>query len=165
MARDMIVSGKIMILAGGIVLLISWLLQNVLFQKWDDDLSDIEQARSVFTSYESTNSLFNSIYLIAAPDQKNMIRSYQIANYRDGLSMLVPFLSDQARESIAIAIDEQEADPGDLSRVQREIDQVLSQFEVKEKRVDQLRNRALLWVSGFYVLGAGLAIAGEMRRD
>ncbi|MFT5084726.1 MAG: hypothetical protein ACI9Y1_002782 [Lentisphaeria bacterium] len=84
---------SLVIFAGGLTLLISWMTRTFLFQRWNRRLADIRSAQSDYFTFQSNNALFTAITKTADCDLWDELWELQNNNYDLGFSHLRTALS------------------------------------------------------------------------
>lgn len=90
----------LVVFAGGLILLISWITRTFLFERWNRRLADIRTARSGYFTYQSNNALFSAVTMIANHELRNELWDLQNHNYEHGLIHLRNALSSQRQHHL-----------------------------------------------------------------
>jgi len=80
---------SIMLIVGGMLMLLAaWVSQQVLYERWREQLADIAIGESIFNSYASAHSFFELLLKNAAEKDRNDIMKEEVQHYWKGLDYL-----------------------------------------------------------------------------
>ena len=158
---------KILNRLGAVILLVSFLSQQYIFETWNGRLGEIQGAQDIFLTYQSNNSIFNALNSIVPPDQIDNLRAIQIQNYKFGLLRLREALSGESAEGLEEKIDTRHGELIRLGvksldlRLQAELEIIQVEFRKEEQIIEENKGRAELLYSTLYVAGTVMVILGE----
>ena len=72
---------------GSVILLVSWGVQQLLFDSWNAKLSKLGSAEAVFHAYRANDGLFRALRAVA-PQAIGDLERQQLRSYENGLSVL-----------------------------------------------------------------------------
>jgi hypothetical protein len=157
--------GDILIFAGGLLLLASWLTQNFQFDKWNGRLDEIRDARSNFATYQANNALMGALGLLVPAAERERQWDLQKKNYQTGLNHLREAMSESRRAGLGQRIDaatDKYHYMGEYARGQAEV-VVIQQELLKERETIADRHRRAqrqLWVT--YAAGSLAVVVGNI---
>jgi hypothetical protein len=106
----------VLIVTGMLILLAAWVSQQVLFERWSEQLDGIANGESVFNSYASAHIFFELDLKNAAEKDQNEIMNEEVQHYWKGLYFLMQELpSDELDTSYKTIWKPQENPQGDVS--------------------------------------------------
>lgn len=86
MVRESLLRRALPIL-GSLLLFLSWVVQQTLFDRWNSKLASIGGAEAVFHTYRSNNAVFRALRA-TAPQQTSEIEQQQETNYNRGRELI-----------------------------------------------------------------------------
>jgi hypothetical protein len=86
---DSSVSGSPLVVGGMVMLLGAWISQQILYEKWREQLSELAIKESTFNAYDSAHSFFELLLNIAPVHDREQILHASIAHYWKGLMILI----------------------------------------------------------------------------
>jgi hypothetical protein len=171
---------SILVLLGSLLLLLSFLSQQFIFEKWNTRSARIREANADFAVYQSNNAIFNAIFEIAQEDQKNRVRQLQVINYQWALRYLWGEVTPDTKAALASKGVRQIGTGAMLTTptgnnikqwtadVQNQIDNLQGEFKDEQKRIEQNKKKANLFFSSLYIIGSVLVVIGNLvstRKD
>jgi hypothetical protein len=173
-----LLSGKenVLSLFGALLLFGSWLSQQLLFEKWNSRLTQVEAARAGYQTYQATNALFNALGEIHKDDKdkRQKIRELQVKNYRYGLDILRDSLGKGRLQALHDEVEHRTKEFSlldlELAEVQAEL--VAIQVEHAEE-AGAIRSAKRTWRVVFvilYICGSlsilgGMVLKGYSKQD
>ncbi len=141
-------------LIGGLVLLISWIVQSTLYDYWDQRQSSLERAESIYIACLSSTFTMNAIQEIA-PKGKSA-GQWNNENFRLGLGYMMRGLSKQGQKHWSGALEQARDD--DLNNVGSGLMDVVSG---EQKSIERWRGRSRWLFILCYVIGSIVVVAAE----
>ncbi len=86
---------------GSVILLVSWAVQQLLFDNWNARLSKLGSAEAVFHAYRANDGLFRALRVIA-PQAINDIERQQLKSYENGLVVLAQVVDSKIYDASRI---------------------------------------------------------------
>jgi hypothetical protein len=183
---------SLVLIVGGMVMLLSaWISQQVLYEKWREQLADIAFGESIFNSYASAHSFFELLLMNAPEKDRVQIMAEEFDSYWMGLNALRAPTSEAYLNAyfkdVWDKLPKQDGDvtigaiPDDFKkpwRISLQIDSTWPSFKeaildaqatinavarIKRKlEVEKSRAQIAFWI--LYILGSAAFIAGQTVR-
>ena len=141
-------------LVGGLVLLVSWMVQSTLYDYWDKRQSSLDRAESIYIACLSSTFTMNAIQEIAPKGKSPGLWNNE--NFRLGLGYMVRGLAEREQkkwsDSLADAPDEKLNDVGS---------QLMKAVTADQKSIEMWRSRSRWLFIVSYVLGSVIVVIAE----
>jgi peptidoglycan hydrolase CwlO-like protein len=157
---------RIVPILGSLILFLSWVFQQTLFEEANSTLQRIQAAQTVYQTYQANNAMFNAI--IETTDDKEaieQIRRFQMYNYELGLRDMEMLLDDRAKRNIPKAPDAYDASRSVedmMTVVQERLTTIQEKLATKEEKIVR-RKSALnrVFLAG-YAVGSATLLVGSV---
>jgi len=141
-------------LIGGLILLVSWVVQSTLYDYWDKRQSSLDRAESIYIACLSSTFTMNAIQEIAPKGKSPGIWNNE--NFRLGLGYMVRGLAEEEQkkwsDSLADAPDEKLNDVGL---------KLMEAVTTEQKAIERSRSRSRWLFIISYVLGSVMVVIAE----
>jgi hypothetical protein len=141
-------------LIGGVILLVSWVVQSTLYDYWDGRQSSLDRAESIYIACLSSTFTMNAIQEIAPKGKSSGMWNNE--NFRLGLSYMVRGLAESEQkkwsDSLADAPDEKLNDVGI---------KLMEAVTAAQKSIERWRGRSRWLFIISYVLGSVIVVIAE----
>jgi hypothetical protein len=156
---------------GPAILLVAWLAQQFLFDRWNGQLNRLGAAEAVWENYRSTHYVFNALRPKRIPPDENIetnqVLRWQVRNVDVGMGRLERIIAkDTLRKARAEVLDEQDGGFGGADGAMdlrfKTLERALSwerDFLVQKKERAQL----VFWF--LYLSGAIITLFGTILRE
>jgi hypothetical protein len=149
---------------GSVILLVSWGVQQLLFDSWNSKLSKIGSAEAVFHAYRANDGLFRALRVIA-PQAIADIELQQLKSYKNGLAVLTSVVDSNIYNSSRTLSIETLPEGQGFEKLNA-YGKIMVEFDAMQRAITlerrQLSNRKEIAETVFltlYVLGTLLLIA------
>jgi hypothetical protein len=140
-------------LIGGLVLLISWVVQSTLYDYWNQRLSSLERAESIYIACLSSTFTMNAIQEIAPKGKGSGLWNNE--NFRLGLNYMLKGLSDAGQKRWSNTLNAQDAD---LNKVGSGL---MEEVSSQQKLIHRWKARSRWLFIMSYVVGSIAVVVAE----
>lgn len=158
---------KLVPIFGSLVLFFSWVFQQTWLGDANSRVQKLENAQSIFQTYQSNNALFNAIGETAKSSSKSFeeVRRFQIINYEQGLRELEGLLDNE--EKTDIPKPPRTLDGGQnvnemMSITQERIDKIQSKIVDKRNKIINSKSAINTIFLVLYTIGSVTVLIGSV---
>jgi len=145
---------NILSLIGGLILLISWIVQSTLYDYWDKRQGSLERAESIYIACLSNTFTMDAIQEIAPKGKSPQM--WNTENFRLGLSYMVRGLSEEDQKHWSDTV--QKAQDNDLNSIGAGLMNVVTN---EQKSIERWRSRSRWLFILSYVIGSMIVVVAE----
>ena len=141
-------------LVGGVILLLSWVVQSTLYDYWDGRQSSLDRAESIYIACLSSTFTMNAIQEVAPKGKSSGMWNNE--NFRLGLGYMVRGLGESEQKKWSDSLEE--APDEKLNDVGIKLMEVVT---AEQKAIERWRGRSRWLFIGTYVVGSVIVVISE----
>jgi hypothetical protein len=158
---------KLVPVLGSLILFSSWVFQQTWLGEANSKVQRLDNAQSIFQTYQVNNALFNAIVETTKNNNKSVeeVRRFQLINYERGLRALETLLVNQEKANIPKPpklFDGGQKIGEMMSRTQERVDKIQEKLEERKKEINNSKSAVNATFLTLYTIGSLTVLMGSV---